>query len=116
MNAKERQRLWCQTHKHLLKPKQPDVVPVEIQQLISKARLLPDDLRTNGKCPQCGGLASFKRYVNNETEQLYPEWVGQCNNSKCNYHYSAGKHYRFECKRVPMLTIQDYLNSSKEDN
>ena len=115
MTSKEREYIWYQRNKHLLKPKQPDVVPVEIQQQIDKARLLPDDLRTNGKCPQCGGLASFKRYVNNETEQLYPEWVGQCNKSICKYHYSASKHYKFENKKVPILTIHDYINSKDED-
>ena len=114
MNAKERQKLWCQTHKHLLKPKQPDVVPVEIQQQIDKARLLPDDLRTNGNCPQCGGLACFKRFVNSETDQLIPEWVGQCNKPKCNYYYSASKHYKLENNNASILTIEDYLNSRDE--
>lgn len=116
MNAKERQQLWYQNHKHLLKPKVPVIVPVEIQQKIEKATLLPDDLRKNANCPQCGGLACFRRYVNNETGELYPEWVGSCTKQKCNYNYSAGKHYRFENKKAPILTIQDYLNSKDDDD
>jgi hypothetical protein len=41
-------------------------------------------------CPACRHRKEFTRYINVETGELLPEYVGRCNRrDKCGYHYSA---------------------------
>lgn len=46
------------------------------------------------KCPQCGRQREFARYLDTETSELLPDYVGRCNREQsCGYHFSPKEYF-----------------------
>lgn len=106
MTAKERQRIWYEANKTRLieyesqKKVQAEFTSIEIQDCAKYYELLPDDLRINETCPQCGCLGTYRRYSHATTGELLPKLVGECTRPTCDYKFSAIRHFKVERKQI----------------
>jgi hypothetical protein len=64
-------------------------------------------LASRHRCPSCGEIRQFTRYINTQTNQSLADHVGRCNREQnCSYHYTPKQYFLDHPETTPLSFLQ----------